>query len=87
MPCARCARTGCIKWGGELIFITEALVGEPVGVAETETGEFIVRFAGMNLGLINRAGTKMQRFTTPRPGRDEATPEQTGKTVTHVTGP
>jgi hypothetical protein len=29
----------------------------------------------------------MQRFTTPRPGRAEATPEQTGKTVTHVTGP
>jgi len=78
---------GCIKWGGELIFITEALIGEPVGVAETETGEFIVRFAGMNLGLINRAGTKMQRFTTPRPGKREATPEQTGKTVTHVTGP
>src|SRR5258708_6253252 len=27
--------TGEIKWGGELIFISQALAGEPIGIAET----------------------------------------------------
>jgi transposase InsO family protein len=83
----RVRNRGEIKWGGELIFVSDALIGEPVGVAETQTGEFIVRFAGLDLGLINRAGTKMRRFASPRPGRGEPQHEQTKKTVTHVTGP
>jgi transposase InsO family protein len=78
---------GTIKWGGELIFVAEALIDEPVGVAQTETGEFIVRFCGMDLGLIDRAGKTMRRFTSPRPGRGEAAKEQKQETVTHVTGP
>jgi len=83
----RVRTNGCIKWGGQLVFVTEALIGEPVGVAETDAGQFIVRFAGMDLGLIDRAGTTMRRFTSPRPGRGEDQQEQTRKTVTHVTGP
>jgi transposase InsO family protein len=82
----RVRTNGCIKWGGQMLFVTEALVGEPVGVAETETGCFIVRFAGMDLGIIDRAGKTMRRFTSPRPGRGEAQHEQTRKAVTHVTG-
>jgi putative transposase len=81
----RVRQNGEIKWRGNTIFISDVLVGEPVGLAETETGEFIVRFARLDLGLINRAGTKMRRFTAPRPGRREA--EQTEKSVNHLTGP
>jgi transposase InsO family protein len=80
----RVRQNGEIKWRGELIFVSDVLAGEPVGIAETETGEFIVRFAAVDLGLINRAGTKMRRFTAPRPGRREA--EQTEKSVNHVPG-
>ena len=83
----RVRSSGEIKWGGNLVFVSEALIGEPVGIAETENGDFVVRFAGLDLGLIERAGTKMRRFTAPRPGRRKAKPEQTGKTVNHVTGP
>lgn len=78
---------GCIKWRGETLFVSEALIGEPVGIAQTETGDFIVRFVSMDLGLIDRSRKSMRRFTSPRPGPGEAAQEQTRKTVTHVTGP
>jgi transposase InsO family protein len=77
--------SGEIRWGGDLIFISEVLVGEPVGIAETESGDWIVRFADIDLGLIDRASKKLRRFTAARPGRRKA--EQSEKTVTHVSGP
>ena len=82
----RVRSSGDIKWGGEFIFVSESLVGEIVGVAETEAGDWIVRFADIDLGLIDRHTKRLRRFTAPRPGRREAPPEQTGKTVTHVPG-
>jgi hypothetical protein len=41
---------GEIRWRGETIFLSEALIGEPVGIAETETGDWLVRFADIDLG-------------------------------------
>ena len=41
---------GSIKWGGDLVFIGETLKGETVGVAETDSGDWIVRFADIDLG-------------------------------------
>ena len=84
----RVRTTGEIKWGGEFVFVSEALVGEPVGIAETKDGDWIVRFADIDLGLIDRQAKKLRRFAAPRPGRRKAhRPEQTEKTVTHVSGP
>jgi transposase InsO family protein len=77
--------TGEIKWGGELIFISQALAGEPIGIAETAAGHWIVRFADLDLGIIDRRTRKLRRFAAPRPGRRKA--EQTRETVTHVPGP
>jgi putative transposase len=82
----RVKTSGEIKWGGDLVFVSEALAGEPVGVAETEHGDWIVRFADVELGLIDRRTKKLRRFTAGRPPRREAHPEQTGKTVNHVSG-
>jgi transposase InsO family protein len=65
----RVRSNGEIRWNAGLLFLSEVLVGEAVGIVETETGEHIVRFAGHDLGLINRAGDKLRRFTAPRPGR------------------
>jgi putative transposase len=79
--------TGEIKWGGALVFISEALAGETIGVAETEGGDWIVRFAAVDLGLIDRASKKLRRFAPPRPCRGKDQPEQTRKTVNHVSGP
>ena len=82
----RVRSSGEIKWGGELIFVGEALIGEPVGIAETEAGDWLVRFADLPLGIIDRNNKRLRRFTAARPGRREAQ-EQTGETVTHVPGP
>ena len=76
---------GSIKWGGDLVFIAEPLAGETVGIAETESGHWIVRFADIDLGIIDRRNKKLHGFRAARPGRAEA--KQTANTVTHVTGP
>jgi transposase InsO family protein len=83
----RVRSNGEIKWGGELIFISEALVDEPVGVAETDTGDWIVRFADHPLGIIDRRTRKLRPFAPARPGRRKTTREQTRKPVNHVSGP
>ncbi len=67
------------------MFVSEPLAGEPVGIAETESGHWIVRFADIDLGIIDRRTKKLYGVRTARPGR--AKPNQTGNTVTHVTGP
>src|ERR1700739_4754611 len=33
------------QMGRELVFLSEALIGEPIGIAETEPGDWLVRFA------------------------------------------
>jgi putative transposase len=58
---------GEIRWGGEMIFLSEALIGEPVGITETEAGDWLVRFADLDLGLIDRRSKKLRRFTAGRP--------------------
>ena len=75
---------GSIKWGGDLVFIAEPLAGETVGIAETESGHWIVRFADIDLGIIDQKTKKLHRFRAARPGRSKA--KQTINTVTHVTG-
>ncbi len=75
---------GSIKWGGDLVFIAEPLAGETVGIAETESGHWIVRFFDIDLGVIDHKTKKLHRFRAARPGRTEA--KQTINTVTHVTG-
>jgi hypothetical protein len=72
------ARTGVrsngeIRWGGEMIFLSEALIGEPVGIAETEAGDWLVRFADIDLGIIDRQSKKLRRFTAARPPRHPET--------------
>jgi putative transposase len=49
----RVRSNGEIKWGGELIFVSRVLTGEPVGIAETDNGEWLVRFADLKLGFID----------------------------------
>ena len=67
----RVRSSGEIMWKNELVFISEALIGERVGVAELETGDHVVRFCDLDVGLIDRGG-RFTRFAPPRPGRSEA---------------
>ena len=86
----RVRSTGEIKWGGELVFISEAVAGEPVGIAETETGDWLVRFADIDLGIIDRRTKRLNRFGAARPprgpGRTEASREPNRNTVNDVSG-
>ena len=59
---------GVIKWRGELVYISNALIGEAVGVEETQTGDWLVRFFDIPLGIIDRAIPKLRRPAVSRPG-------------------
>lgn len=62
---------GEILWRGEFVFISEALIGELVGIVELETGDHVVRFCELDIGLIDRR-RRFTRFAPPRPGLREA---------------
>lgn len=62
----RVKRMGQIKWRGEYLFVSEAVRGELVGLAETERGDWIVRFMHVELGRIDR---QTRRFTSAWHGR------------------
>lgn len=81
----RVRTTGEIKWKGALIFVSQALVGEPIGVRELEDGHCLLRFANVDLGLLDRRTGKLHRFGPGRPPRPKAKQNQTG-TVSDVSG-
>ena len=63
----RVRSNGVIKWGGDLIFVSEALIGEPVAVEETEEGEWLVRYAHVELGFIDPSGRlRRRKLSKPR---------------------
>jgi putative transposase len=62
----RVRSTGEIKWAGDLIFVSEALIGEPVAIEETEAGEWRVRYGGVELGFLDRSG-RLRRRKLARP--------------------
>jgi len=66
----RVRSAGEIMWRGERVFVSEALTGELVGIAELETGDHVVRFCDRDIGLIDRRG-RFSRFAPPRPGLRE----------------
>src|SRR5207302_1893288 len=46
---------GCVKWGGKLIYISEALGGEFIGIAEIDSGQWLVGFADIELGIVDES--------------------------------
>ena len=62
----RVKATGQIKWKGERVFISEAVRGELVGLAETDRGDWVVRFMHVELGRVDR---RTHRFTPAWHGR------------------
>jgi putative transposase len=49
---ARVRSDGAMKWHGELIYVSEALAGELVGIAEVDCDRWLVRFGEVELGTI-----------------------------------
>ena len=58
---------GLIDWHGRLVYISEALGGEPVGLAETDGGLWTVRYGPILLGFIEHRGDELKR---PQKGAD-----------------
>jgi hypothetical protein len=69
----RVRRNGEIKWNGELIFIGLPLVGEPVGLAESETGDWDVVYGPIPLGSINPSGKFTRLMAGARPRHETQT--------------
>jgi transposase InsO family protein len=61
----RVQAAGEISWHGSVVFVSEALAGEQVGLAELETGGHMVRFCRRDLGVIGADG-RFRRFAPPR---------------------
>jgi hypothetical protein len=54
----RVSPNGQIKWRGDLVFVSEAVCGELVGLAETARGDWTVQFMHVELGRIDRQTRK-----------------------------
>ena len=62
----RVSPNGQIKWRGDLVFVSEAVCGELVGLAETGGGDWTVHFMAVELGRISR---HTRKFTAAWHGR------------------
>lgn len=67
----RVRHNGEIKWQGSRVFISQALVGEPVGIAEADDGRFEVHYGPVFLGILDRN----RNFTKGRPPRTATNPQ------------
>lgn len=67
----RVRSNGEIKWGGRLIYVSEALVGEPVAAQERADGRFELRFYAHCLGIIDPHQGRLRR-PPPTPPPDAA---------------
>jgi len=79
----RVRSSGEIKWDGGMIYISDALIGEAVGITECEGGHSLVRFASVPLGLVEYPTGKFVRFGPGRPPRTKAD-KKAAQTVSDV---
>jgi len=63
----RVRSNGEIKWRGSCIFLSEALIGEPVGIVETEESSLhTIHYGPILLGYLDRGGTFQQSLQPAR---------------------
>jgi transposase InsO family protein len=64
----RVRSNGEIKWAGEKIFLSAPLIGEVVGVKETEDGDGEIYFGPVPLAIIDRVTLQLRRSSPRRRG-------------------
>lgn len=52
---------GAIRWRDKEIYISAALVGEPIGIAEKENGEHSIAYGPLLLGTIAHGGDRLRK--------------------------
>jgi putative transposase len=62
----RVRHNGEIRWQGSTIYVTAALIGEPVGLIESNDGGWIVSYGPIVLGIISHRGDRLRK-PTPLP--------------------
>jgi putative transposase len=58
----RVKSNGLIRWHGVLVYISEALAGEPIGLDEGDDGLWTVRYGPILLGLLADRGDTLIRL-------------------------
>ena len=58
----RVKSNGLIRWHGGLVYISEALGGEPIGLGEGDDGLWTVRYGPILLGLLPDRGDALIRL-------------------------
>ena len=69
---------GEIKWCGDLVYISTALVGEAVALIETEQGQWQVRFHHLPIGIIDRKTNRLGRLSVPTSNSPKVSPIHPG---------
>ena len=87
----RVRTNGEIKWRSGLVYISTALIGEPVGIEQTEEGLELVRYGPIVLGTLNARRHRLDRPAAARTASyalraSGGQPEQKGNCVTHHAG-
>jgi putative transposase len=57
----RVRHNGEIRWQGNTIYISEALIGEPVGLIEDEDGGWRAHYGPIALGVITHGGNRLSK--------------------------
>jgi hypothetical protein len=57
----RVRHNGEIKWQGKLIYISTALIGEPIGLMEDASGDWTAFSGPVALGLIAHRGDRLRK--------------------------
>jgi hypothetical protein len=60
---------GEIKWGGERVFISEALIHEPIGLEPSDDGQWRIHYGPIVLGHLDERGNFARFAAGTRPRR------------------
>jgi len=70
----RVRHSGEIRWQGSTVYINAALVGEPIGLIETDDGSWSVSYGPIDLGVIAHGNNRLRKPKPPACGHvDNAT--------------
>ncbi len=70
----RVAADGYIRWQDRLLYLSEALRGETIGIARRDDGNWAVRFRGDDLAILGEASAELRGCRLARSGQATTTP-------------
>jgi hypothetical protein len=59
MTVRRVMNSGCIKWKGEFVYVSQALAGEPIGMKQKNDTDWLLFFGFYILGVFNEKTGKV----------------------------